>query len=416
METEKMERKVFSLWVKRVITAIFLILIATLLFQMPVSSAGLTRLVLISKLDSTVLPAGLHILEDYGSFVMAEVPTSDLASLQQRYLVDTLPERTLVTLPGTRFDSSGEKPQIIPSLQSAEDDPYFLVQFYGPTKQEWVKELEQLGVTFLGYHPSFTFIVRMDPALLPQVEAGHAVQWVGRYHPAFRLASEKEMLLANKKDNLVELTISAFPDIAAEELAQRLQALGVSIQNISDQQPVQAHIWAAPAQLENLARIPGVYRIEPYVLPTLDNDRGTAVTHTWDVWQQSRNSLLQDLMGAGQVAGMVDSGLDDNNTTPLINDFYDFTNGVKTTRIQAAVAGSGCGSGGCNCLGSDSSSGHGTHVAGSIVANGYNSLLQLGLQAQARGADPFFDYAFGEHRFCLCKRLGWFVMWDWQLL
>jgi hypothetical protein len=389
-----MKKALSEIWVRRLAIALILLGVTFFFIQMPVSSAAMTRLVLLNTQDKSALPSNIRILENYNSFVLAEVPASDLENLQQRYLIDLLPERTRINLPNVSFDSMGDTPQLSPSLQSAPDDPYFLVQFYGPTKQEWLDELTKLDVTFLGYHPSFTFIVRMDPALVPQVEAAHAVQWVGRYHPGYRLAPESEMLIANKRDSLVELNIIAFPDVAVEEFSQNVLATGVSIESLSEQNPTQVTVWAAPAQFESLAHIQGVYSIEPFVLPTFDNERGVAVTHTWDVWKASRNSLLQDLMGAGQIAGMVDSGLDDNDTTPLINDFYDFTSGVQTSRIQAAVAGSGCG-GGCICAGQDDGIGHGTHVAGSIIGNGYNSLLQLGLQAQARGADPFFDYAFG---------------------
>ncbi len=48
---------------------------------------------------------------------------------------------------------------------------------------EWVSNLEALGVDVLGYHPNYTYIVRMDPALVDKVQAAHAVQWVGALPP-----------------------------------------------------------------------------------------------------------------------------------------------------------------------------------------------------------------------------------------
>jgi hypothetical protein len=363
---------------------------------LPVYPAAPGRLVLVSKLDGPPLPADLRIVEDYGAFVLAEVPEADLPTLQAEYVVDPLPERTVISLNGTVWDTQVGEPAIQNELRSAPDDPYFLVQFYGPVKDEWMTNLEALGVEFLGYHPNFTYIVRMDPALVLEVEKAHAVEWVGAYHLAYRLASAQEMALALTDGDKLALNVRGFVGDEAGALERSLEGAGVTIEWLISRDPPAARIWAAAEQLPAIAALGGIYRVEPYVPHELDNDRAVQVTHTWDVWRQGRNGLLQDLMGQGQIAGMVDSGLDDNDTTPLINDFYDWTNGIQTTRIQAAIPGSGCGTG-CSCYTEDhaNSSGHGTHVAGSIVANGYNALLQRGLQSQARGADPYFDYAWG---------------------
>ncbi len=372
------------------------LLVVVLAGALPAYQSPEVRLVLVSTLDGPALPADLRVLEDYGAFVLAEVPAEDLPALEARYLVDPLPERTVVSLNGTVFDTRSGEPGIASELRSAPDDPYYLVQFYGPTKDEWLSDLEALGVAFLGYHPHFTFIARMDPALEAQVRKHRAVQWAGKYHPFYRLASDAEMLQALTHEGRMALHVRGFPGEDAATLQGRLEAAGVSVEWFSPEDAPLAQVWARPEQLPRLAALRGVYRVEAYDPPTLDNERSVQVMHTWHLWRAGRNGLLQDLMGAGQVAGMVDSGLDDNDTTPRINDFYDWTNGVQTTRIQAALAGSGCG-GLCSCYGDDdaNSSGHGTHVAGTIVANGYNALLQRGLQAQARSADPYFDYAWG---------------------
>jgi subtilisin family serine protease len=309
--------------------------------------------------------------------------------------MDLLGERTIISLNGRVWDTRQGEPAIAERQRSAAADRYFLIQFYGPVKDEWVSALEELGVTFLGYHPNYAFIVRMEPGLMGKVQSSHAVQWVGRYHPAYRLATEEELAKAQTEGSGLALNIRAFPGEDAAALQSRLEAIGVAIEWLWSSDPPLARVWAQRGQLDELAAVPGVYRVEPYDAAKLVNDGASQVMHTSDVREASRNSLLQDLTGAGQIGGMVDSGLDDNDSTLLHKDFYDWTGGVQTSRIAAALAGSGC-TKPCTCYGQDDavSSGHGTHVAGSIVGNGYSSLLQRNLQDQARTSDPSFDYAW----------------------
>lgn len=374
------------------------ILLAILAFSIyiPARSAAATQWVLINTLDQPRLPANLRIIERYDAFVLAEIPSGELARLQTRYQVEPLAERTLLTLSGVHFDTMQGEPQIAAGLRSSASDPYFLIQFYAPVKQEWLSNLEALGVQFLGYQPNYTYIVRMDPTLLSSVRQARAVQWVGAYHPAYRLASDAELQRALSYDGKVALKLRALPGENLAALLQEMEQIGVSADLISSQQPAVIRLWATPEQTLQLAALPGVYRIEPYILPKLENDRSAYVTNTWNVWRAARNGLLQDLMGEGQIAGMVDSGMDNNSVLPLINDFYSFANGVKTSRVVAALPGAGC-TGSCICYTQDNdlASGHGTHVAGSILGNGYNSLLQQGLAAQAQNANPNYDYAFG---------------------
>lgn len=350
--------------------------------------------VLYDTLSHPSLPAGLEVVEDYGSFVLGRMPAAQakggLPGLQ------VLEGRTLIEINNYAFDSAGGEPDIPDSLRAAADDPYFLVQFIGPIKTEWLDTLAALGAEVLGYQASYTYLVRLDPALISLVDRLPAVQFSGHYHPAYRLPAEDELSQAAQRDGRYGLDLRYFPGVDGAALASQAAALGAQVEWLSAESG-QMRLWAAPELLNSLAALPGVFRIEPYLPPALENEKAAQVMHTFDVRSASRNRLGVDLTGAGQVAGLVDSGLDLNSTTPAVLDFYDFTNGVQTSRIQAAVAGSGCGVLDCTCSSTDdtTSSGHGTHVAGSIAGNGYLSLLQQGLQAQARTSDPSFDYAFG---------------------
>jgi len=359
-------------------------------------ATGPTRLVLLSKLDGPLLPEDLIVLEDYGeAFVLAEVSEAQLAALPETNIMDRMTDRTVISLNGTVWDTQQGEPAIADGLRSADDDPYFLVQFYGPVKNEWVTDLEAMGVTFLGYHPNYTYIVQMDPALLPKVEKAHAVQWVGRYDPAYRLAAEEELAKAERDGDKLEVEVRAFPGEDPGALGSRLEAAGVTVELIETNDPPVARVWAMSGQLPTLAALPGVYRVEPYEMPQTVNDQATQVMHTKYVWKASRNGLLQDLMGAGQMAGLVDSGLDNKTTSPNVRDFYDYTGGTTTSRVVYNQNSAACG-GGCTCTATDDSNngGHGTHVAGSMVGNGYLSLQQRGLTGHATAADPSFDYAF----------------------
>jgi hypothetical protein len=350
--------------------------------------------VIYDTLDNPSLPAGLEVVEDYGSFVLGRMPADGIKAGING--LEILTDRTRVSLSNVEFDSAQGEPAIPDALRAAAADPYFLVQFIGPIKTEWLDALQASGAAIIGYTPNYTYIVRMDPALLDSLKGMRAVQWVGQYHPAYRMPVEAELKQAETQDGLLALTVRLFEGEDENTLLNNLAAQGAQVIGFSSETH-QARVWIAPEQIASLAAVPGVYLLEAYVAPTLDNEKAGQVMHTFNVRSASRNRLGVDLTGAGPVAGMVDSGLDLNTTAPAILDFYDFTSGVQTTRIQAAVAGNGCGVGGCTCSSTDDavSSGHGTHVAGSIVGNGYLSLMQQGLQAQARTADPSFDYAFG---------------------
>ena len=111
-----------------------------------------------------------------------------------------------------------------------------------------------------------------------------------------------------------------------------------------------------PAALADVAAISGVRWIEPAPQWELANDVADNVMGVREVWD------TDGLYGAGQTVAVCDTGLDQGSTAPAsLHD--DFENGSGISRVTTIYDRVGDGA-------SDVNSGHGTHVAGSVLGNG----------------------------------------------
>ncbi len=222
--------------------------------------------------------------------------------------------------------------------------PYSIIQLRGPITAADRKALADTGVALLEYAPDYAYIVRGAPA---QIEAAtHLPQTYA--HIAFTLADKlaPALLRALAQGNTTPsyVTVVAWPGEEAT-LARELQALGKS-----------APFIASANELLAVAQLASARWIEPVARPRLLNDYARDIMGVEPVWQ------TQGFYGAGQIVGVVDSGLDTGNLATLSPDF---AGRIVATHVLSA--------GGHW----DDNMGHGTHVAGSIAGAGIQS-----------GADP----------------------------
>jgi len=269
-----------------------------------------------------------------------------------------VPWLTVAASPGPRvqlkyaaFDPLAREP-IIPAalLGRKEEAAYYLVQFTGPIETAWRDDLVALGARIMDYVPDWAYLVAMDADLAGQAAKLGRVRWVGPYRPAYKLSQE----LRQPAEKSLDVLIQIFADRDVELAAKDLTALGAQVRSASAGD-LAGYIRAtlptgALVQVDNLPAVSWIERYHP-VEPANDVSREImTITETW-----ARTGLF----GAGQIVAVADTGLDNGNPAALHRDFRG--------RLLKAYA-----------LGRppddwSDASGHGTHVAGSILGNGARS-------------------------------------------
>ncbi|MBN2389164.1 MAG: S8 family serine peptidase, partial [Anaerolineae bacterium] len=243
---------------------------------------------------------------------------------------------------------------------------YYLVQFQGPIAESDVDALEAVGAEVFDYIPDYAYIVRMDNAQRAAVEQMAQIRWVGLYQPAYRLAPDLlvravaiEHEGASADAAPLTLVVSVFRGEAVATVAASIQNLrGVILDQSQTNWQSKFKVTLPANALVELASIPGVRWVERAPQWQLYNDRSDNIMGVRSVWD------TQGLYGAGQTVAVCDSGLDQGSTAPA-SLHNDFENGSGVSRVVALYDLVGGGDGA-----SDVNSGHGTHVAGSVLGNG----------------------------------------------
>src|SRR5581483_11159587 len=242
------------------------------------------------------------------------------------------------------------------SLQAAPDNGAYVVQANGPVDAAFRARLGQAGAVIVSYIPNNAYLVRVSAAGAQQLAGVPGTQAVLPYEPYYKLDSALlPLALENQPlaggESVLKLTL--FADATGVPAA--LAALGVSIlgQDRSPFGPVLTVSLPDPALavprrssslLAALARLPGVQLISPARAKVTAND------------------LARPRLGAAadSLVGTNYLGLSGTNILVTMAD-----SGVDSTHPDLA--------GRVFPPGQSDPSGHGTHVAGSILGSGLES-------------------------------------------
>jgi len=158
-----------------------------------------TRVIIYPGADDSVAQFqkdGATKVEDCGAYWLAEVPEGQLATLQQAHKgkIQDAQRLNKIELNETQIDVTAGAPAVPAQLQEAagQERSLRIVQFKGPVLPQWLAQLKAIaGVQILNSIPNNAYLVSVHKDALAKVLALRGgdgpVQWVGAYHPYYKL-------------------------------------------------------------------------------------------------------------------------------------------------------------------------------------------------------------------------------------
>lgn len=352
-----------------------------------------------------------RVVEPYPAFLLLEVPEEAVPVLAARYLVEDLTERyTLqigekgVDTTRPRVDKAG-KVRAHPDLPSrrplARGPHHYVIQFIGPIKRAWLDAVGKAGGEAREPFGDFAYIVRASEAAVRRIAALREVRWVA--HLPHRARIEPSALAGagrRRGDVGGELPRTrVLPGVyvveffGPEDLARALGGIrraGARVLAHDGRAGVLVVEIAGTAAerrrtLERLATIHGVRRVRERTLKRPSNDVAAGIMGTAAAWapgNPGRPGL--GLSGKGEVVAVCDTGLDSGDRRRIHGDFAHRVKAITSYPITADFA-AYVTNPGADDGPADLDSGHGTHVAGSVVGSGEGSVGLPSLAGPVRG-------------------------------
>ncbi len=303
---------------------------------------------------------------DYGSFRWTTWRDGDSPGLSELGIgALEAPDYHRISVPGFRFDPlvDGEPDLPAGTAETTTTCALRLVQFHGPTKDLWYREVVSSGASILQYYPHNSYLIWCDGPTASLLRGLPFVRWVGPFQPAYKLSQTLrersgilEYAVALVLDNGdLEATSAAFVALGAEDVrVSKVQADGLL-------KALRARVDSSClADLAGLANVVWIgYQSPQPVVEDEMSDQIVAGNHPAGVPATGYSEHLATLGvdGAGVIWAVSDTGVD-----------WDHPDLSSHIVGGLTPPGAGCdvpGQPGSDCAGG----GHGTHVAGILAGD-----------------------------------------------
>ncbi len=320
-----------------------------------------------------------------------------------------------ISMVGVRFDPLKDGEPAIPAALKAEEKGtcLYIVQFKGPIRQEWKEALKDKGVEVYGYIPYYAVFARMDADKKKEILSLPFVRWVGLFHPYYKISpkilksepmKESRGTLVKGKGwqqyedplyvnapNLKSYVLYGLPYVDWSSVASQVMGLGGEVKKVTGVFPGRMIIWVSPSVINDLAKIGGIYYIQPYYPKTLWNNTTKYVVQSYiltvgsDDWPDiSADTVIagalpvwdHNIKGQKQIVTVMDTGVDYYSCW-FVDPEGDPPGPNHIVILDYEDAGGD--------LLDDDNCGHGTHVTGTVAGDPTRGTGGVG--------EPGFDYA-----------------------
>src|SRR5687768_1130943 len=353
------------------------------------------------------LAAAHTLLADYDAFTLVEVADQQAKRVARTHLVEDITDQYRIAIGDIVADT--RQPRITARGVARPHRAYagvkspgpgrhhYLVQFIGPIKKAWLANVQKAGGEPRAPYEGFSYVVRMDKKALAAVASLPVVRWVGHLPHHARIApGTRRRAEGGRRAHAIEATVPRThirPGVytvqffGREDLSKGLSAvrkLGFKILDrprdqrlliVESQKPESAQ----QAQLDRLSAVHGVREIRERAIKRPSNDVSAGLVGAHVVMGPGFN-----LSGDGEMICVCDTGLDTGDPATIHPDFRGRVDAVRSFPITPDFA-PFINNRGANDGPSDRDSGHGTHVAGSVLGDGASSVGLSGTVGPIRG-------------------------------
>jgi len=327
-----------------------------------------------AKPDSLEIVQSARIIEKYDAFLLVEASDADAKTISRKFPVEDITSLYVTAAPKAAAMRASRA--AAPEKALSAGAHHYIVQFVGPIKDAWLRAVKSAGGDPRSPYQDFGYVVRATKAQLDKIGALKFVRSTSHLPYRERLAQELQQpgtegpAAGRRRSREGMYVLEAFDGGDLGKILSAARKLGFKVVS-KDEAAAKAVLLseataaAQRGQIRDLSTVHGVRLIRQRVLPRSSNNVATGLMGN----TIASNPAGLNLTGAGEIVAICDTGLDTGDAATIHSDFAGRIVAIKSYPIAPEWTPDVLNPG-ANDGPSDTDSGHGTHVSGSVLGDG----------------------------------------------